>query len=404
VSVTAPAILGEHLRVLAVGAFDGPETIRGLVDHSIDVAGWSATAAGAAGALKRGVDVVLLGVQEPVFPAAELAAIREHTRAPVVVLTLHLSPDLLDDALAAGVSDVIVAPQPAPALAFALRKTVRVAPAAPALAAVPAADRVRGKVLTVFSPKGGTGKTVVATNLSAALAAAGQRVLLVDLDLQFGDAAIMLGLEPSATIHDLVTAPGDLDAEKLFGYTTKHPSGVDLLPAPIRPEEADLITDEKVLRILEVARTVYDVVVVDTSPFFYGAMLATLEPTDELLLLCGLDVPTLKNVRLSLQTLDLLSFPAERVRVVCNRVNPRLNINRAEIEAVLERRISFELPDDPVVPLAVNRGNPAVLANAGSDFALALAGMATTMGPAHAPDETPRPRSPWLRRFLGGAG
>ena len=119
----------------------------------------------------------------------------------------------------------------------------------------------------------------------------------------------MLGIEPEKTIQDLVVAPGELDPEKLAGYTTRHSSGLDVLPAPIRPEDAELVTEAKLARLLEVAKESYDVIVVDTSPFFHGPMLATLDRTDELLLVCGLDVPTIKNVRLSLQTLELLSFP-----------------------------------------------------------------------------------------------
>ena len=216
--------------------------------------------------------------------------------------------------------------------------------------------------MTVFSPKGGTGKTVTATNLGSSLAKHwGKRALLLDLDLQFGDAAIMLGIEPEKTIYDLVTAPGELDSEKLAGYTTRHASGLDVLPAPLRPEDAELVTEAKLARLLEVARESYDVIVVDTSPFFHGPMLATLDRTDELLLLCGLDVPTLKNVRLSLQTLELLSFPPDRIKLVLNRANSKVGMKPKEVEGALEREIAFEIPSDRIVPLAVNRGNPAVL-------------------------------------------
>src|SRR5262249_57186131 len=130
-------------------------------------------------------------------------------------------------------------------------------------------QRVRGaalgRVVPVFSPKGGTGKTVTATNLGAALAKQGRKTLLLDLDLQFGDAAIVMGVEPEKTVYDLVVAPGELDFEKLAGYTTKHPCGLDILPAPLRPEDAELVTESKITRLLEVAREAYDVIVVDTS-------------------------------------------------------------------------------------------------------------------------------------------
>ena len=203
----------------------------------------------------------------------------------------------------------------------------------------------------MFSPKGGTGKTVTATNLSVCFAKnAGKKTLLLDLDLQFGDAAIMLGIEPEKTIQDLVTAPGELDPEKLAGYTTRHSSGLDVLPAPIRPEDAELVTEAKLVRLMEVAKESYEVIVVDTSPFFHGPMLATLDQSDDLLLVCGLDVPTIKNVRLSLQTLQLLSFPIERVRVVLNRANSNVGMKKGEVEAALETKIRFEVPSDRVVP------------------------------------------------------
>ena len=238
----------------------------------------------------------------------------------------------------------------------------------------------QGRLVTVFSPKGGTGKTVLSTNVSASLAKHwGKRALLLDLDLQFGDAAIMLGIEPDKTIYDLVTAPGELDSEKLAGYTTRHASGLDVLPAPLRPEDAELVTEAKLARLLEVARESYDVIVVDTSPFFHGPMLATLDRTDELLLLTSLDVPTIKNVRLSLQTLELLSFPRDRIKVVLNRANSKVGMQRKEVESALEMVVRHEVPSDRAVPLSVNRGNPAVLADSKSDFSNSVRELAKSL-------------------------
>jgi pilus assembly protein CpaE len=156
-------------------------------------------------------------------------------------------------------------------------------------------------------------------------------------------------------------------------------STLDILPAPLRPEDAELVTEAKLARLLEVARESYDVIVVDTSPFFHGPMLATLDRTDELLVLCGLDVPTLKNVRLSLQTLDLLSFPPSRIGFVLNRANSKVGMSRKEVEGALEVKITYEVPSDRAVPLAVNRGNPAVLADSGADFSVAVRKMAKAL-------------------------
>jgi pilus assembly protein CpaE len=232
----------------------------------------------------------------------------------------------------------------------------------------------------VFSPKGGTGKTVTATNVATAIAKhEGKRTLLLDLDLQFGDAAIMLGVEPEKTIFDLVVAPGELDSEKLAGYTTRHPSGLEILPAPLRPEDAELVTEAKLGRLLEVARESFDAIVVDTSPFFHGPMLATLDRTDELFLVCSLDVPTLKNVKLALQTLELLSFPKSRIRILLNRSNSKVGMKQSEVEAALGLKVDFEVPSDRAVPLAVNRGKPVVLADESADVSRALRQIAKTV-------------------------
>jgi pilus assembly protein CpaE len=150
----------------------------------------------------------------------------------------------------------------------------------------------------------------------------------------------------------------------------------------LRPEDAELVTEAKISRLLEVAKESYEMIVVDTSPFFHGPMLATLDSTDELLLVCGLDVPTIKNVRLSLQTLELLSFPTERIRVVLNRANTNVGMKRGEVEAALEQRVRYEIPSDRAVPLAVNRGNPAVVSDPKADFSRAVREMAKSLQPA----------------------
>jgi pilus assembly protein CpaE len=131
-----------------------------------------------------------------------------------------------------------------------------------------------------------------------------------------------------------------------------------------------------------VAKQSYDVIVVDTSPFFHGPMLATLDRTDELLLVCSLDVPTLKNVRLALQTLELLSFPTERVQLVLNRANSKVGMKPGEVESALEVKVRFSVPSDRAVPIAVNRGNPAVLSEARADFSKAVRDMAGAIVPA----------------------
>ena len=365
----------ERSRVFITGQCDGlNELSEALGRHTeVELIGRADQVREGAGALTGGhLQAVLHATNSSALPADEIAAIREYTQAPIVLLASGESSAFLEDALDADVADVLLLPQLTENVVFAIRKAGHTGRRGKA-----ARPQGAGRVITVFSPKGGTGKTVTATNLGASLAKHwGKRALLLDLDLQFGDAAIMLGIEPEKTIYDLVTAPGELDSEKLAGYTTKHASGLDVLPAPLRPEDAELVTEAKLARLLEVARESYDVIVVDTSPFFHGPMLATLDRTDELLLLCGLDVPTLKNVRLSLQTLELLSFPPDRIKLVLNRANSKVGMKPKEVESALEREIGFEIPSDRIVPLAVNRGNPAVLAEPKAEFSKAIRAMA----------------------------
>jgi pilus assembly protein CpaE len=386
----------EKARVFITGTCEGlTELSDALGRHSeLELVGRSDHVREGAGALTGGhLQAVLHATRSSALPADEIAAIREYTQAPIVLLASGEASALLEDALEADVADVLLLPQLTENVVFAIRKASH-----SGRRGKEARSRGNGRVVTVFSPKGGTGKTVMATNLSTCFAKyASKRTLLLDLDLQFGDAAIMLGIEPEKTIQDLVTAPGELDPEKLAGYTSRHSSGLDVLPAPIRPEDAELVTEPKLARLMEVAKESYDVIVVDTSPFFHGPMLATLDQTDDLLLLCGLDVPTIKNVRLSLQTLQLLSFPPERVRVVLNRANSNVGMKKSEVEAALESKVRFEVPSDRAVPLAVNRSNPAVLSDPKSDFGRAVREMAKMLLPAQA-------AANGKRRFLGKSG
>jgi pilus assembly protein CpaE len=367
------------LRVYMTGACDGSETLRtALAGHpEVELVGASEQIVDCAGALAGGhLQVVLHATRAASLPTDELAMIREHTRAPIMLVASGEASRLLDEALEADVADVLLLPQLADNVVFALRKAAQTARRS---------DGPRGRqgtIVTVFSPKGGTGKTVIATNLAAAMAKLeAKKTLLVDLDLQFGDASIMLGVEPDKTIFDLVVAPGELDSEKLAGYTTHHPCGLEILPAPLRPEDAELVTEAKLGRLLEVARESYDAIIVDTSPFFHGPMLATLDRTDGLFLVCGLDVPTLKNVKLALQTLEMLSFPRDRIRIVLNRANSKVGMKPSEVEDALGMKVQVQIPSDRAVPISVNRGKPVVLAEENADFSKALAALAKDVLP-----------------------
>src|SRR3954463_4527638 len=367
------------IRIFFTGDCDGYEALQAsLVDSDeIDVVGASEQVSDAAAPLAGGhLDCIIHATRSKMFPAEQVAAIREQTRSPIILVASGgESAAMLEQALEQDVADVLLLPQMTHTVVFALRK------ASHARRQLQTAAH-RGRMITIFSPKGGTGKTVVSTNLAATLAKTeGRRTLLLDLDLQFGDAAIMLGLEPTKTIYDLVVAPGELDPEKLAGYVTRHQCGLDILAAPLRPEDAELVVESKVTALIEVAKSSYDAIVVDTSPFFHGAVLATLDRTDQLLILCGLDVPTLKNVRLALQTLELLSFPASRIEYVMNRASANVGLKTREVEDALKVKVGHELPMDRNVQVCATRGEPAVLADPRSVFPRGVAALAKQVAP-----------------------
>ena len=327
---------------------------------------------------------VALHVLESSSVHSELPHARE-LRVPLILAAYGEPNGIVETGLAVGAADVLVLPQPAETLVFALRK---------AAAAAASASGDRGKVVTVFSPKGGSGKTVLATNLAAATARSGVETLLIDLDLQFGDSALTLAVSPRATIADLAASAGDIDLEKLKAFvSTDSRTGLSLLPAPKRPEEADLVGAPQLAAILEAARSGFGAVVIDTGPLFDAPMLAALDHTEQLLLVCNPEVTSLKNVRIGLETIDRLGFPRERVSLVANRIGAAGAVARDDIEDALDTKIAFELPDDPEVPAAINRALPVVLADEGTSFSQAAGRLADTVfAGARAKDDVPRRR------------
>ena len=217
-----------------------------------------------------------------------------------------------------------------------------------------------GRVATVFSSKGGCGKTFLSTNLAVALSRGGAEVALVDLDLHFGDVAIMLHLFPSHTIYDAAENPA-LDALTLKSFLTRHDSGIWTLVAPTEPTIADSINPAAIGNILKLLRTAFDYVVIDTPPAFSEPVLAAFDESDWLVMLATLDVPSIKNLRLTLQTMELLHFPKNRIRVVVNRADSKVGLRMPDVEKLLSSPVDATIPSSRSVPLSVNKGSPIML-------------------------------------------
>jgi pilus assembly protein CpaE len=374
------------IKVFITGAANGLAEVReGLADHpEVELVGTAADPSKAGTKLaESGAQVILHGTTATDHvPTSEIEAIRGVTAAPIVLVTSASANAILSEALAAGIFDVVLLPQLTDGIVFTIKKAHSLAAGRPTGAATKSSSAIEGKVVTFFSPKGGAGKTVLACNLAATFARQQHRkTLLLDLDLQFGDAAIMMGIEPEKTIYDLVMARRELDSDSLAGYVTAHSSGVHVLPAPLRPEDAELVTEERLGHLFAVAKESYDVIVVDTPPFFHGPVLSTLDRTDQLVLVASLDVPSVKNVKLTMQTLDLLHYPKERRHLLLNRSGSKVGLKPQEVERALEMKVEFEVPVDREVAVSVNRGVPLVLSNPRSGVAKALQDMADKLVP-----------------------
>jgi len=327
------------------------------------------------------VTVVVLGsgCDEAVALREAEQATRLAPTASVLLVTPAVSTELLRLAMRVGIDDVVSTDDPASEFSSAVTRardraraigkpvegvqeqTVKERPAA---------------VATVFSTKGGVGKTVIATNLGVALASMGRKVVLVDLDLQFGDVGIMLGLEPTHTISEAAQAAERLDIELLRGLLVPHDSGLMCLLAPTQPEEAEGITPGRIARIIELLAGEFDLVIIDTGASFDESVLTALDRSRHVLAVTMMDVASIKNTRISLQKLKQLGYNGASVELILNRADSKVFLAPAEVERAIGAPISNRIPSDRIVPQSVNRGVPVVLGAPRSQVARALSTIA----------------------------
>lgn len=237
-------------------------------------------------------------------------------------------------------------------------------------AAASAADAARGRIISVFSPKGGVGRSIVAVNLAVAMAArTRRRVVLVDADPQFGDVSVMLRLSPIHTLVDAIAVGDRLDPSLLESLLTRDDrSEVDVLAAPTDPTMPAALSPKAVSSVLRVLRDMGALAVIDLPRVLDDVVLQVLSESDDIVYLVGMDIPAVKNARLGLQALELVQIPLERVLVVLNQADSRVQLSARDVERVLEMKLDVSLPSDPLVPKSVNRGTPAVLSRERSRF------------------------------------
>jgi pilus assembly protein CpaE len=247
-----------------------------------------------------------------------------------------------------------------------------------------------GRLVTVFAPKGGVGKTTTSVNLALALAEGGSRkVCLVDLDLAFGDVAITMQLFPAHTIEEAVGGEDSMDADLVESLLTRHEGSLMVLAAPNLPDARDRVTARLVSRMLRTLRTQFDYVVVDTAPAFDEQTLQALDETDECVIIATLDVPTLKNVKVALETLDLLNIAQGHRHLVLNRADDAVGLDHSKVEQILGMSIAVPIPSSIEIAASTNAGKPIVLANPDHPASKAFRQLAHQLAEASGDDEHP---------------
>ncbi|MCW2712245.1 MAG: hypothetical protein JWQ67_1434 [Marmoricola sp.] len=338
----------------------------------------------------RGHSAVVIG---PTIDLPTASALAERTRtshpATSVILIRHdLAPEVFAQAMQVGIGAVVAADDPG-ALVTALGRAKGTWEAIHGPTDPGERD---GRVVTVFSPKGGVGKTTMSVNLALALVRTRAEVCIVDLDLAFGDVAITLQMIPEHTITDAAESSEDLDYSLLRQLLTRHDSGITILAAPTHPEGRDAVTASLARRVIQTLRRHFDYVVIDTPPGFDDQVLGAFDETDEVVLVATLDVPTIKNTKVALETLDLLRLVPNGRHLVLNRADEEVGLSLANVEEILGMSVSVSLPSSTAVASATNHGRPIVLSKpdhpvsrAIDELARKLAGDGTAGATAVAP-------------------
>jgi pilus assembly protein CpaE len=348
--------------------------------------------------------LVSAGYSQRSLSLIENAVLRRPDR-PVVVLCSGSPNGYVRQVFQAGADDIVMLPDPdsdaaqgatAEQIRFALQKALARRRGLSSSGRGPS-----GELVCVLGPKGGAGKTLTSTNLAVGLAKEGHAVVLVDLDLQFGDVGLALGLDPERTIYDLATSSGSLDEEKLDAYLARHESGVHALLAPVRPDQAAAIKVDYLRELFTMLRATHDYVVVDTPPGFTADVIAAIDASSHLLMVCTLDSLSLKNTRLGLETLQLMGYDEARIRLVLNRADSRIGISAEDVTTILGRDPDVLVPSQREIAMSLSNGTP--IAAAGHPAAAArafgaLAGLIAGQQDGSAASAAAEPRRRLLRR------
>ena len=375
---------GQKVRVIIVDDIaETRENVRKLLQFEADIEVIGAAKSGREGiefSKEQDPDVVLMDINMPDMDgiAATEEILRSQPHVQVIILSVQGDQNYMRRAMLAGARDFLTKPPMADELISAIRRAgemaqqeraknaqVRVAPSAPGSSLSTGFSLTQGKVITVYSPKGGTGCTTIAVNLAIALHNDDTRATLVDGNFQYGDVAVFINEQGKNTIIDLATRVNELDPEVVEGVMIKHAaSGIHVLAAPSRPEYSEKVSGDQFAQLIDYLRQMYAYVVIDTTPALSDITLAAIDKSNVIVLVTTQDIPSIKNARLFLDLVQTIGIERERIVFSMNRYDKRIAITPERVGDNLKQPVAAVIPlDERVVVPAVNRGIPFILEN-----------------------------------------
>jgi pilus assembly protein CpaE len=318
--------------------------------------------------------VIIMDINMPDMDGitATEAILKELPSAQIVILSVQSEPDYMRRAMLAGARDFLPKPPSADELVSTIRKVGQraltqtvVVPSVQgpgvSVSASPS-HAVHGKIIVVYSPRGGVGRTMVSTNLALCLQTEDTPTIVVDAALQFGDVAACLNLQTRNSLLDLVEQAGELDSELVDRIAVHHPSGLKVVAAPARPEQAESVQGAQVSKVIRFLATLFQYVVVDTSSALNESTIGAIDSSDVVVLIGAPDLPTIKNLRMFFDLSEALNLTPQKIVLIMNRMDKRFGISAEKVADLLKQPILAQIPlDDRVVPLSTNNGEPLIL-------------------------------------------